>query len=475
MIYPTILSGGAGTRLWPLSRHAAPKQFLRLVDPEQSLFQATLVRMQGVAEVGGPILVCNGDHRFLAAEQARAAAVAPQAILLEPVARNTAPAVACAALYAQSIDPDALLLVLPSDHLIADQQAFHQAVATGARAAGAGFLVTFGIQPQGPETGYGYIQRGPSSPLPEVFRVARFVEKPDRATAEGYLATGEFYWNAGIFLFRCDRFLEELDRHAPDILAACRPAMYGAVTDLDFLRLEQAAFAASPSDSIDYAVMEKTDRAVVVPMEVGWSDVGSWSSLWEIGPPDADGNVIFGDVAVRDVRNCYLRSQDRLLAAVGLEGHVVVETGDAVLVAPMDRSQDIKDVVIQLSRSGREEHRSHQRVYRPWGSYKAIHVSERFQVKSITVNPGSALSLQMHHHRAEHWVVVKGTARVQRGDETFLLTEDQSTYIPLGTRHRLENPGRIPLELIEVQSGSYLGEDDVLRFEDRYGREEHGA
>jgi mannose-1-phosphate guanylyltransferase/mannose-6-phosphate isomerase len=377
--------------------------------------------------------------------------------------------VAVAALQAQRDGRDPVLLVLPADHVISDVAAFHQAVTTGRPLAEAGKLITFGIAPHEPETGYGYIKAGVS--LAEgAFAVARFVEKPDRPTAEVYLAAGDYYWNSGMFLFRASRYLEELSKYAPEMLACCRQALDRARQDLDFIRLDAEAFAACPKDSIDYAVMEKTNDAAMIPLAAGWNDVGTWSALWEIGTPDADGNVLRGDVLIEDARNCYLHSSGRMLAAVGLRDHVVVETADAVLVASRDRVQDVKGIVAQLKAQGRGEALLHRRVNRPWGTYECIDQAERFQVKRITVNPGASLSLQMHHHRAEHWVVVKGTARITRDGEVFILSENQSTYIPLGASHRLENHGLIPLELIEVQSGSYLGEDDIVRFEDTYGR-----
>lgn len=484
MIVPVILSGGAGTRLWPLSRELYPKQLLPLAG-EQTMLQETVGRLAGLPDLGAPLVVCNENHRFMVAEQLRRIGREAAAILLEPVGRNTAPAAALAALRAVAAEDDPLLLLLPADHLIKRPEALCRAVTAAVPLAEAGRLLTFGIVPAGPETGYGYIRADKSSdlaanlapPVAElappafpVYPVAEFVEKPDRATAEDYVASGAYYWNSGMFLFRASVFLAELERLAPAMLAACRRALAGAAADLDFVRLEAAAFAACPADSIDYAVMEKTAAAAVVPLDAGWSDVGSWAALWETGEQDGDGNVISGDVLTHDASNCYLYASTRLLAAVGVEGHVVVETGDAVLVAPKERVQEVKAIVERLKKDGRDEALLHRRVNRPWGSYECIDAAERFQVKRITVNPGATLSLQMHHHRAEHWVVVKGTARVTRGDEVLTVAENESTYIPLGVSHRLENPGKIPLELIEVQSGSYLGEDDIVRFEDNYGR-----
>ncbi|MFO7338281.1 MAG: mannose-1-phosphate guanylyltransferase/mannose-6-phosphate isomerase [Lysobacteraceae bacterium] len=464
-LVPVLLSGGSGTRLWPLSREAYPKQFLPLVGNE-SMLQETWRR---VAELAGaaPLVVANEEHRFMVAEQLRQAGARPAAILLEPVGRNTAPAIAVAALQATADGGDPLLLVLPSDHAVRDREGFHRAVRAASAAAGQGRLVTFGIVPTGPETGYGYIKAAPGD---GVRPVERFVEKPDAETARAYVASGEYFWNSGMFLFRASRYLEELERFRPDILAACRRAFAGASRDADFVRLEREAFAASPSDSIDYAVMEKTGAASVLPVDVGWNDVGSWSALWEVAEHDAEGNAHHGDVVALGCRNTYAWTDRRLVALIGLEDVVVVDTDDALLVAHRDRVQEVKDVVAGLKRDGRGEAVLHRKVYRPWGAYDSIDTGERFQVKRITVKPGASLSLQMHHHRAEHWVVVRGTARVTRGDEVLLLTENQSTYIPLGVKHRLENPGKVPLELIEVQSGSYLGEDDIVRFEDVYGR-----
>ncbi|WP_313220025.1 mannose-1-phosphate guanylyltransferase/mannose-6-phosphate isomerase [Stenotrophomonas sp.] len=463
-ILPVILSGGSGTRLWPLSREAYPKQFLPLVG-DVTMLQATWNRVAAIAGKA-PIVVANQEHRFMAAEQLRECNVTPQALILEPIGRNTAPAIAIAALQALATGEDALLLVLPSDHVVRDDAAFHAAVGQAAIAADAGKLVTFGIVPTAPETGYGYIkaQAGVG-----VRAVDRFVEKPDLATAQQYVASGEYYWNSGMFLFKASRYLEELEALQPAILSACRTALDKASRDTDFIRLDADAFAASPNDSIDYAVMEKTADAAVVPLDAGWNDVGSWSALWEVSDKDADGNACHGDVIALDCRNSYAYGT-RLIAMVGLQDVVVVETDDAVFVGHKDRVQDVKEIVGQIKRDGRSEAAAHRKVYRPWGAYDSIDNGARFQVKRITVKPGATLSLQMHHHRAEHWIVVSGTAEVTRGDDVILLTENQSTYIPLGVTHRLKNPGKLPLELIEVQSGSYLGEDDIVRFEDQYGR-----
>ena len=466
-IIPAVMCGGVGSRLWPMSRALYPKQLLPLLS-EQTMVQETVERVSDSARFAAPIMLCNADHRFLIAAQLLEAGLAHGGIILEPAGRNTAPAVALAALMAD--EPDALLLVLAADHMIAKPDAFHAAVDQAAVAAREGHLVTFGIDPTHPSTGYGYIRVGTTDVAPGVKSVDQFVEKPDQATAEGFLADGGYRWNAGMFLFRADRYLEELERHAPDILAACRAAMEGAVEDLDFIRPEVEAFLACRSESIDYAVMEKSDRAAVAPCDLGWSDIGSWSQLWDVGAKDADGNVALGDTLLEDTKGCYIRSEDKLIATVGVDDLVIVSTPDAILVAKKDRAQDVKHIVDRLKAEGRDEHTTHQRCYRPWGFYEGIHIGERHQVKHICVNPGAALSLQMHHHRAEHWIVVKGTARVTRDDEVLLLTENEGTYIPLGATHRLENPGKVPLSMVEVQSGSYLGEDDIVRFEDVYNR-----
>ncbi|WP_341927060.1 mannose-1-phosphate guanylyltransferase/mannose-6-phosphate isomerase [Stenotrophomonas geniculata] len=463
-IVPVILSGGSGTRLWPLSREAYPKQFLPLVG-DDTMLQATWKRVASIAGAA-PIVVANQEHRFMAAEQLRECKVLPQALILEPVGRNTAPAIAIAALQALAAGDDALLLVLPSDHVVRNEAAFHAAVKQAAIAAEAGKLVTFGIVPTAPETGYGYIKAAAGE---GVRAVDRFVEKPDLATAEQYVASGEYFWNSGMFLFKASRYLKELETLQPAILAACRQALDKAARDNDFIRLDAEAFAASPNDSIDYAVMEKTADAAVVPLDAEWNDVGSWSALWEVSDKDADGNACHGDVIALDCKDSYAYG-NRLIAMVGLQDVVVVETDDAVFVGHKDRVQDVKEIVGQIKRDGRSEAAAHRKVYRPWGAYDSIDNGARFQVKRITVKPGATLSLQMHHHRAEHWIVVSGTAEVTRGDEVILLSENQSTYIPLGVTHRLKNPGKLPLELIEVQSGSYLGEDDIVRFEDSYGR-----
>ncbi|HKH21225.1 MAG TPA: mannose-1-phosphate guanylyltransferase/mannose-6-phosphate isomerase [Gammaproteobacteria bacterium] len=472
-LVPVILSGGSGTRLWPMSRQFYPKQFIPLIG-NRSLFQATLQRLEGLENSLFTLVVCNNEHRFMAAEQLRQNGADGARIMLEPVGRNTAPAIAGAALEICAQAEDAIMLVLPADHAVKDSHAFRAAVDDARVAAAAGRLVTFGIVPERAETGYGYIRRGERLKLDRagqsVFAVDIFKEKPDRDTAEKYLASGDYLWNSGIFCFSARRYLEELQQHAPKIHAACAQAHAARVRDLDFIRLDEVAFAVSPDDSIDYAVMEKTGSAAVIPLACGWSDVGSWHSLWEAEPHDANDNIEVGDVVGEDCHGCYIHAGHRLVGAVGLEDQIIIETADAVLVAPRARAQDTRRIVEQLKSRGRNEAIMHRKVFRPWGAYEGIDLSNRFQVKRITVNPGQSLSLQMHHHRAEHWVVVTGTARVTRGDEVFLLNENESTFIPTGLRHRLENPGKITLELIEVQSGSYLGEDDIVRFEDNYGR-----
>lgn len=468
-ILPVILAGGAGSRLWPLSREHFPKPLLQLAG-ETTLLKATAMRLEGFDGAASPLFVCNEEHRFLVAEQIQALGIRPSGILLEPEGRNTAPALTVAALYLAETQPDALMVVMPADHVIPDGAAFRAVVAQGAALARQGLLVTFGIVPTHAETGYGYIRRG--GPIGDTggFAVDRFVEKPDAATAHAYVQAGDYLWNSGIFMMRADRWLEEIGRYAPQILDACQEAIAGGRRDDDFCRVGKDAFLACPEDSIDYAVMEKTHRAAVVPMPGTWSDVGSWSAIWDLSERDATGNATRGDVLVHEVHDSLILSERRCVAAIGLKNMVIVETGDAVLVADKHCAQDVKQIVALLKQADRDEYRFHRRVRRPWGDYEGIDLGERYQVKRITVKPGASLSLQMHHHRAEHWIVVTGTARVTRGDEVFLLAENQSTYIPLGVRHRLENPGTIPLEIIEVQSGSYLGEDDIVRFEDIYDR-----
>lgn len=468
MIIPVILAGGSGTRLWPLSRKLHPKQVLALLG-DRTLVQETVLRLRGL-DAAAPVVICNDEHRFIVAEQLRDLDERPAALILEPVARNTAPAVAVAALYALAQSPDATLLMLPADHLITDSSAFHTAVVQAVDYARDGHLVTFGIVPAAPETGYGYIMQGAAMPHGPGRKIQRFVEKPDTATAEGYVRSGQYFWNSGMFVLRADAVLAELTRFAPEIVRGCRESLEKAVSDLDFLRLDHDAFAGCPEDSIDYAVMERTDRGVMVPLSCGWSDLGSWDALWQAGEKDDDGNVTRGDVLLCDVRDSFLHAETRLLAAVGLENHIVVETSDAVLVSPRDRVQEVKKLVDRLKAQNRVEAVSHKKVFRPWGHYESIGQGERYQVKRITVTPGHVLSLQKHFHRAEHWVVVRGTAVVTRDGEEILVRENESVYLPLGAVHRLANPGRIPLELIEVQVGGYLGEDDIVRFEDVYGR-----
>lgn len=469
MLVPVILSGGSGTRLWPLSRKNLPKQFLPLTG-DSTLFQQTVARTRSIDDIAAPIIVCSEEHRFLVAEQLLEMKLSGASILLEPAARNTAPAIALAAWHAVKKNPEAVLLVLPADHLIADQASFAEAVHKAAPLAQQGWLVTFGIRPEGPETGFGYIRRAEALD-DSAFRVRQFVEKPDLATAESYVAAGDYEWNSGMFMFEARRYLEELQLHAPRIQEATREACARAHADLDFVRIDKDAFAASPEDSIDYAVMEKTARAAVVPVSCGWSDIGSWAALWSASERDGDGNRLEGDVIAIDSRNCLMRaSERRMIAVLGVSDLVIVDTPDATLVAPRERVQDVKRLVDQLKSAGRQEHLFHRKVYRPWGSYDSLDVGERFQVKRIMVKPGAALSLQKHQHRAEHWIIVSGTAEVTRDEEVFQLSENQSTYLPLGAVHRLRNTGTQPLELIEVQSGDYLGEDDIVRLEDVYGR-----
>lgn len=470
MIIPVILSGGSGTRLWPLSRALYPKQLLALLG-EATMLQDTVHRVAGIGELGPLYCICNEDHRFLVAEQLRQTGASVAGIVLEPEGRNTAPAAAVAAMLVTRHHPGSLMLVLPADHVIPQGDRFVKAIEAGVAAAEAGKLVTFGVRPHAPVTGYGYIRVPVSDqPVTVPLKIEEFVEKPDQATAESYLEAGNYFWNSGIFLFDARRYLDELQAAAPGIVAACGNALDKAVHDLDFLRLDPASFCASPSDSIDYAVMERTSSGVLVPLDAGWNDVGAWSALWDVHEHDEQGNVSRGDVVLHKVTDSYVHATSRLVTAVGIEGHIIVETSDAVLVASREHVQEVKQIVEQLKSTDREEVLLHRRVYRPWGSYETIDVSDRFKVKRITVNPGAALSLQKHHHRAEHWIVVKGTASVTIGDQVLTLQEDQSTYIPLGVFHRLENITDAMLELIEVQSGSYLGEDDIVRVEDRYGR-----
>ena len=470
-LLPVILCGGTGTRLWPLSRASYPKQYWALADnTDETLLQLTHRRLEGLPGLGSPLLICNEDHRFVVAEQMRQIGVEPESILLEPMGRNTAPAVCVAALRATARGDDPLLLVLAADHVIRQPEAFRQAIAAGIPSAIEGRLVTFGIVPTAPETGYGYIESAEPLRSDRPVPIARFVEKPDRADAEQFLASGRFTWNSGMFLFRASAMLAELERLSPEVVSCCRSAIEHDTPDLQFLRLDREAFAKCPSVALDVAVMERTPLGAVLPLQAGWSDVGSWGALWESAERDRDGNVLWGRVISQGSRNCYLRSEHRLLVGLGVENLVVVETDDAVLVAHRDRSQQVKAVVQELESTGASEGRAHRRIYRPWGHYDGVVEGRRWQVKRLMVKAGAALSLQMHHHRAEHWVVVSGTALVEKNGVEELVGENQSTYIPLGAQHRLTNPGKIPVELIEVQSGPYLGEDDIVRFEDAYGR-----
>jgi mannose-1-phosphate guanylyltransferase/mannose-6-phosphate isomerase len=472
VLVPVILSGGSGTRMWPLSRAGYPKQYLTL-HGEDSLLQQTALRAAKIKGAGAPVVITNNGQRFLAAEQLRQAGIKPAQIVLEPVGRNTAPAVAIAALLALRDHPSALILVLSSDHVIVNETEFLSLMNGAAQAASSGELVTFGILPTQPHTGYGYIRRGAAleGGVHGVFRVDAFVEKPNAERAAEFIADGRYYWNSGMFMFSAQGYIDELERLRPEMVAACRAALDNGQQDMDFLRLSAEHFEACPSDSIDYAVMEHTKRAAVVEAAgLGWSDIGSWAALADVCEADAAGNSFQGDVLGEGVRNTYVRAESRLVAAIGVSDLIVVETSDAVLVAHKDRVQDVKKIVERLQQQGRDEAVLHRKVYRPWGSYEGVDAGSRFQVKRIIVNPGATLSLQMHYHRAEHWIVVKGTAKVVNGEKEILLTENQSTYIPVGVVHRLENPGKMPLELIEVQSGAYLGEDDIVRFEDLYGR-----
>ena len=471
MIQPVILCGGSGTRLWPLSRQAYPKQFIQL-NGSATMLQDSIARQSGL-DAADTIFVCNEEHRFLTAEQIRSHGYNHAGIILEPIARNTAPAIALAALHSIAGGDDPVLLVLPADHVIKDTEAYRSSIQKAISQAEKGGLLTFGIVPSKPETGYGYIRMGSQSGDGDIYHVDAFVEKPDMATAETYLKSGEYFWNSGIFMFRAGRYLEELEKFRPDIFKACTRAMAGAKTDLDFIRVDQKAFAACPPDSIDYAIMEKTDQAMVVKLEASWSDIGSWQALWEINDKDEAGNSLKGDVILHNTRNSLVMAQNRLVAVQGLDNAVVIDTADAVLVTSKDQAQEIKTLVKRLESMNRPEIKYHREVYRPWGKYDCVDEGNRFQVKRITVKPGAKLSVQMHHHRAEHWVVVSGSARVRIGEKTILLTENQSTYIPLGETHSLENPGKIPLNIIEVQTGAYLEEDDIVRFEDQYGRVEN--
>lgn len=465
MLLPVIMAGGSGSRLWPLSRSLYPKQFISLAS-DKTMLQETLLRLEGL-DHQDPLLICNQEHRFIVAEQLRQQYLKHGGIILEPVGRNTAPAIALAALQATKQGNDPLLLVLAADHVIQHSLAFTQAVQAAILPAKQGMLVTFGIVPTAPETGYGYIKQG-ELVGESAYRVAQFVEKPNLATAEQYLSSGEYYWNSGMFLFKASRYLAELKAHRPDILKACKLAMQGARSDLDFIRLDEDKFSECPDDSIDYAVMEKTQDALVVPMDAGWSDVGSFSALWEVSEKDSSGNAVVGDVMLEQTCNSYVYAQNKLVSTVGVDNLVIIETKDAVLVANKDKVQDVKNIVNQLKEQNRRECEQHREVYRPWGSHDEIAEGARFHVKHLKVKPGEKTALQMHHHRAEHWVVVQGTAKVTNGEKSYLVSENQSTYIPLGSAHRIENPGKVDLHLIEVRSGSYLKEDDIVRLEE-YG------
>lgn len=470
MITPVILSGGSGTRLWPLSRKAHPKQLLPLLN-DTSLLQDTINRLVGLDGIDKAVVICNEEYRFMVAEQAHSTSIGASAIILEPVGRNTAPAIALAAFDALKKEEDAILLVLPADHDIKNIAEFHKAIEIGLGQALDDKFVTFGIVPDSPETGYGYIKSADSVGVNEVSKIEKFVEKPDQETATKYLDEGGYYWNSGMFMFKASAYLDALQTFAPEIYKACQNAINAGKVDMDFIRVGVDEFTQCPADSIDYAVMEKVSNAVVIPVDIGWSDVGSWSALHEIGVQDENNNIFIGDTKSVSTKHCYVRAEHKLVTTLGVENLIIVDTADALLVAHKDQVQDIKKIVESLSAENRAEVNLHKRVCRPWGCYQGIDQSDRFQAKRITVNPGAILSLQLHHHRAEHWVVVNGTARVTKGEETFILSENESTYIPLGTKHRLENIGKIPLELIEVQTGSYLGEDDIVRFDDVYGRE----
>jgi mannose-1-phosphate guanylyltransferase/mannose-6-phosphate isomerase len=468
-IYPVILSGGSGTRLWPLSRASLPKQLLAL-HGERTMIQETVLRA-ALPGASAPLLLCSEAHRFLVAEQMQEIGVTPRAIVLEPMGRNTAPAAAVAALIVADEDPQGIIVLLPSDHVVRDGKAFADAVTLAAEAASAEHIVTFGMAPSGPETGYGYVHRGVALEMVDgVHRVRRFVEKPDMETAQGYVADGAYFWNSGMFVFRADVLIDDMKRHAPDVLAAARSALEKAKRDDDFVRLDAEAFQNAPNISIDYALMEKTDRAAIVPCDFGWSDVGAWSALWDIREQDAQNNVLLGDVIAHDSTGSYVHSDKRLTALVGVKDLVVIDTDDALLIADKSRAQEVKAIVDHLKSANRTEHAEHKRVSRPWGTYETIDLGPSHQVKHIMVKPGGRLSLQMHHKRAEHWVVVEGVAQVTVGEKVSTLRENESVFIPLGEKHRLENMGTVPMRLVEVQCGGYLGEDDIVRFEDVYGR-----
>lgn len=470
MLLPVIMAGGTGSRLWPMSRELYPKQFLRLYG-QRSMLQETVLRLDDV-DAREPVVICNQEHRFLVAEQLRQINKLSHNIILEPVGRNTAPAIALAALSAIENGDDPILLVLAADHIINNKPLFHQAIKSAFKFALQGRLVTFGIVPTGPETGYGYIHRGQEETLDEqiAYQVSRFVEKPNKETAESYIASGEYYWNSGMFMFRAKKYLEELEKFRPDILDACKAAIQGCKESDEFIKVDRDLFIACPDESVDYAVMEKTTDAVVVGLDADWSDVGSWSALWEVSPKDDKGNVLTGDTFLHNANNCYINTDEKLIAAIGVDDLVIINTKDAVLVVNKDQVQDVKKVVEYLKANHRSEYKRHREIYRPWGRCDVVVQTERFNVNRITVKPGAAFSMQMHHHRTEHWVILSGTGEVTIKDQKFLLTENQSTFIPIGAQHRLENPGKIPLELLEIQSGSYLGDDDIIRIKDQYGR-----
>ncbi|HGT4684797.1 TPA: mannose-1-phosphate guanylyltransferase/mannose-6-phosphate isomerase [Escherichia coli] len=470
MLLPVIMAGGTGSRLWPMSRELYPKQFLRLYG-QRSMLQETVLRLDDV-DAREPVVICNQEHRFLVAEQLRQINKLSHNIILEPVGRNTAPAIALAALSAIENGDDPILLVLAADHIINNKLAFHQAIKSAFKFALQGRLVTFGIVPTGPETGYGYIHRGQEETLDEqiAYQVSRFVEKPNKETAESYIASGEYYWNSGMFMFRAKKYLEELEKFRPDILDACKAAIQGCKESDEFIKVDRDLFIACPDESVDYAVMEKTTDAVVVGLDADWSDVGSWSALWEVSPKDDKGNVLTDDTFLHNANNCYINTDEKLIAAIGVDDLVIINTKDAVLVVNKDQVQDVKKVVEYLKANHRSEYKRHREIYRPWGRCDVVVQTERFNVNRITVKPGAAFSMQMHHHRTEHWVILSGTGEVTIKDQKFLLTENQSTFIPIGAQHRLENPGKIPLELLEIQSGSYLGDDDIIRIKDQYGR-----
>lgn len=470
MIIPVILAGGSGTRLWPLSRQHYPKQLLKLFG-EKTMLQQTLLRLGGVANLAAPIVVCNEEHRFMVAEQLHEIGIGDASIMLEPLARNTAPALALAALHALAVDSDPTLLVLSADHMIRDVDAFKEALALAIAAAEQGRLTTFGVKPTRPEIGYGYIKTDKEGPtLQPFYPVVEFVEKPDLVTAQRYIQEGCYYWNSGMFVFQTQTFLRELRAHSPLVVSVAEQAKSRAVQDLDFIRIDRESFAQAPNISIDYALMEKSNNVVCVPLDAGWSDVGDWKSFWDLSEKDEHGNSLIGDSIDIGSTNTLVFSQDKLVATLGVTNLMIINTPDAVLVADKSQAQQVKSIIAQIEKQKRSEHLQHREIYRPWGCYDAIDSGDRYQVNRIRVRPGGSLSLQVHHHRAEHWIVVKGTALVQKGDETMLLSENESTYIPVGTKHRLSNPGKIPLEIVEVQSGPYLEEDDVVRYEDSYGR-----